>query len=460
MTNETLAQNLLDLVGGPDNITRATHCATRLRLVLKDEKQVQKEAIDNLDKVNGSVFAGGQYQIIIGLTVPQVYEAFTKAMGTSMTNEESPAEEEKEENNLFNRFFKSLVGIMTPTFGVMGAAGIMKGLLALVVAMGLMKTTDGAYQIWYAVAQSFFYFLPIWVGFNASKVFKGNQFIGAVIGASLVFPDIIALKTAGTAITFFGIPITLVDYTQSLFPAMLAAYVAAKVEKFFMKRIHETVSWMFTPLLTLLITVPLAFLVLGPVMTWVSNGLATVVMAIYNVSPILFGIIGGAFWQVVVVFGLHYAFIPVLINNVTNLGQDPINAVFQVTVFALAGAAIGFALKTKNAKNKSLGFSVGITGLIGITEPIIYSVALPFRRQFIYAFVGGGVAGAIQAIANARIYGFGNGGLMAFPLFINPKTNDLHSMYAFIIAAAVAFFIPIILNLVLGTGEKKKVSTK
>ncbi|MGT2756620.1 PTS transporter subunit EIIC [Streptococcus ovuberis] len=205
--------------------------------------------------------------------------------------------------------------------------------------------------------------------------------------------------------------------------------------------------------MTIVITAPLAFLVLGPVMTQLSNGLATIVMAIYNFSPILFGIIGGAFWQVVVIFGLHYAFIPVLINNITNLGQDPINAVFQVTVFALAGAAIGFALKTKNAKNKSMGYSVGITGLIGITEPIIYSVALPYRRQFVYAFISGGMAGAIQAFANAKIYGFGNGGLMAFPLFIDPQTNSLHSMYSFIIAAAVAFFVPIILNFVLGTGE-------
>ncbi|MGT2756619.1 PTS transporter subunit EIIB [Streptococcus ovuberis] len=233
MTNETLAQNILDLVGGPENVTRATHCATRLRLVLKDESKVQKEAIDGLEKVNGSVFAGGQYQVIIGLTVPAVHEAFLKAMGTPMTDVEAPSE--KEQGNLFNRFFKSIVGIMTPTFGIMGAAGILKGLLALAVAMKLLQPTDGAYQIWYAVAQSFFYFLPIWVGFNASKVFGGSQFIGAALGASLVFPDIIALQTAGESISFFGIPVVLVNYTQSLFPAMVAAFVAAKIEKFLLK---------------------------------------------------------------------------------------------------------------------------------------------------------------------------------------------------------------------------------
>lgn len=190
-------------------------------------------------------------------------------------------------------------------------------------------------------------------------------------------------------------------------------------------------------------------------MTWISNGLATAVMSIYNISPILFGILGGAFWQVVVIFGLHYAFIPILINNTFNIGQDPINAVFHVTVFALTGAAIGFALKTKNKKNKSLGYSVGITGLIGITEPIIYSVALPYRRQFIYAFISGGIAGAIQGFNHAVDYAFGGSGLMAFPLFISPDGN-MSSLYSFIIAAVIAFCGPIVLNLVFGTGEEAR----
>lgn len=451
MDYEQLVLNILVAVGGKENIIRATHCATRLRLVLKDEQSVDKEKVDSLEKVAGSVFSGGQYQIIIGMSVPDVHKELLVAMGTPEVEEEVV---EEKETNLFNRFFKTIVGIMTPTFGIMGAAGILKGLLALAIATGVLKETDGAYQIWRAASEAFFYYLPIWVGFNASKVFGGNQFIGAALGAALVFPDILALQTAGESLSFFGIPIVLVNYSQSLFPSILAAFVASKIEKFFAKRIHETVSWMFTPFLTFFITAPLAFLLIGPMMTWLSNGLATVVMSIYNISPILFGIIGGAFWQVVVIFGLHYAFIPILINNTFNLGQDPINAVFHVTVFALAGSAIGFALKTKNAKNKSLGYSVGITGLIGITEPIIYSIALPYRRQFIYAFISGGIAGAIQGFNQAVAYAFGGGGLMAFPLFISPK-GDMSSLYSFILAAAIAFFGPIVLNLVFGTGEEK-----
>ncbi|WP_162011048.1 PTS transporter subunit EIIC [Streptococcus sp. S784/96/1] len=452
MVYEQLVTDILDAVGGKDNITRATHCATRLRLVLKNEKVVDKIKIDGLDKVAGSVFSGGQYQVIIGTNVVDVHKEFITAMGAPEIHEEVV---EEKDTNLFNRFFKALVGVMTPMFGVMGAAGIMKGLLALALAFGWLKETDGAYQIWYAVAQAYFYFLPIWIGYNASKNFGGSPFLGAMLGAGMVYPSIVQAYTDGIAMTFFGIPVVMMNYTQSLFPALLAAFVAAKLEIFFRKSLPEVLKMMFAPFFTILILAPLTFLAIGPVMTWVSNTLAAIVMAIYDFSPLLFGIIGGAFWQVVVVFGLHYAFIPVLINNITNLGQDPINAVFQVTVFALAGAAIGYALKTRDSKQRSLGLSVGLTGLLGITEPIIYSVALPIRRQFVYAWISGGIAGAIMAFNSALIYNFGNGGIMAIPLFIAPDGN-LSSMYAFIVAAAVAFFGPIVLNFVFGTGENKK----
>ncbi len=451
MAYEQMSKDILAAVGGKENVDRAIHCATRLRLFLKDESKVDKAKVDGIEKVAGSVFSGGQYQIIIGLSVPEVYEAFMKEVGLS-TSDSVPQAEEKE-GNIFNRFVKAIVGIMTPTFGIMGAAGILKGFLALAVVLGLLKDTDGAYQIWYALADGFFYFLPIWVGFNASKVFGGNQFIGAAIAAALIHPNIVALYNDGASITFFGIPVIMTSYAQSLFPAMISSYVAAKIENFVRPRLHESIRLMIAPLVTVVVTLPLAFLVLGPVMTWVSNSLATGVMAIYGISPLVFGVLAGAFWQVVVIFGLHYAFIPVLINNITNLGQDPINAVFQVTVLALAGTAIGYAFKTKDKKQKSLGLSVGLTGLMGITEPIIYSIALPVRRQFIYAFIGGGIAGAIQAFNSALIYGFGNGGIFAIPLFIAPD-GSLNSMISFIIAACVAFFVPIILTMVFGTGER------
>lgn len=453
MSYENLVSKIIDLVGGKENIISATHCATRLRLVLKDEKKVAKDEVDQLDKVAGSVFSNGQYQIIIGLNVPDVHKEAVKQLGMNVEEENTIPKDE--DTNVFNRFMKSLVKIMMPTFGVMGAAGILKGLLILATTFGWLTTDSGAYQLWYAVSQAFFYFLPIWVGISSSRAFGGNQFVGGALAAALVFPDLVALKAAGTAITFFGIPIVLVNYAQSLLPAILISFIAAKIEQFINPKLHESLRLMITPFLTLAITGPLAFLIIGPVMSKFGEILSTIVMAIYGFSPVIFGLIMGAFWQLFVVFGLHYAFIPVLINNISVHGLDPINAIFQVTVFALAGTAIGYALKSKDEKQKSIGFSTGLTGLMGITEPIIYSVALAHRRQFVYAFIGGGIAGAFQAIMKAKIYAFGNGGLFAFPLFVSPKGN-LHSMYSFIIAAVIAFFVPIILTLIFGTGSKSE----
>lgn len=194
MAYEQLVSEILAGVGGKGNIDRATHYATRLRLVLKDKKLVDKEKIDGLEKVAGSVFSGGQYQIIIGMSVPEVHKEFIAAMGSPEVHEEVKKEKE---TNLFNRFFKAIVGIMKPTFGVMGAAGILKGLLALALATNALSEADGAYQVWHAMSEAFFYFFPIWVGFNASKVFGGSQFIGAALGAALVYPGIIELQTAG-----------------------------------------------------------------------------------------------------------------------------------------------------------------------------------------------------------------------------------------------------------------------
>lgn len=458
MAYEDLVKDLLENIGGSENVKSVTHCATRLRLVLHDESKVKKENVEAINQVLGSVFSGGQYQVIIGTQVAEVYKQFLEMTGSKAVDIVNKASgNEKETGNFFNRFFKLLVEVMSPMFGLMGAVGILKGLLALATALHWIEQTDGAYQIWYAVAQGFFYYLPIWGGFNASKAFGGNQYIGGALAAALVFPDIMGLQQAGTSISFFGIPITLVDYSQSMFPAIIASYIAAKVEHFIKPRLHEALKLMFTPLITIMVTAPLVFLAVGPVMTWLSNGLATVVMAIYNISPIFFGIVAGASWQLIVVLGLHYAFIPVLINNVTTLGQDPINAVFHVTVFALAGAAIGYALKQKDLKRRSLAFSVGISGLLGITEPIIYSIALPVRRQFLYAMISGGVAGLIQGLNSALVYGFSGGGLFAIPLFIAPDGN-MSSMFSFLFAAAVAFFGPIILNFVFGTGESQELS--
>ena len=445
MDYSSLAKQLISEVGGKENIRNVTHCMTRLRFVLKDDKVPNTKNVKQIPGVLGVTISGGQYQVIIGTEVSKAYDKVCEILG--IQEQQTPEEiiDDNEKAGLFNRFFKLISGIIFPVMGVMAAVGIMKGLLAGLTSFNLLSTENGTYQILYAFADGFFYFLPIILGFSAAVKFKSNPYIGATIGAALVYPNIVTLYNEGTNITFMKIPVVLTSYGNSVFPIIAAVALTAYVERRVKKVVPSSVQLFLTPFITLSITVPLTFLVIGPIMTYISDILASSTQAIYGFSPIITGIILGAFWQLVVIFGLHYAFIPILINNIATMGEDPINAILNVTVFALAGAAIGFALKQKDKVKRSLGFSTGLTGLFGVTEPIIYGIALPYKKPFIAAFIGGGIAGGITAAMNAKMFGFGGNALFAAPLFINPEGIDV-SFTAYLIASTIAFFVPLLLT--------------
>ncbi|MCE4047599.1 MULTISPECIES: PTS transporter subunit EIIC [Bacillaceae] len=448
-----LAESVVSEIGGKENVSSITHCMTRLRFVLKDESKANTEAIKKIQGVLGTAVSGGQYQIIVGTGVSKAYDQVIKLL--SIEHEQSAQNTERSsqvKEGAFNRFFKLISGILFPVMGVMTAAGIIKGLLAGFTSFQLLSTESGTYQILYAFSDGFFYFMPIILGVSAAMKLNSNPFVAATIGAGLVYPNITALYNEGAHITFLQIPVVLASYGNSVFPIIAAVALAAFIEKRIKDKVPDAVKFFLTPLLVLIITVPTTFLLIGPLMTYLSDILASGTQAVYGISPVITGIILGAFWQLVVIFGLHYAFIPILMNNITTMGEDPINAILNVTVFALAGAAIGFALKQKDKANRSLGFSTGMTGLFGVTEPIIYSIAIPYKKPFVAAFIGGGIAGGITAFMNAKMYGFGGNALFAAPLFINPKGID-SSFTAYIISALVAFFVTLAITYIL-TGKQ------
>lgn len=455
MDYKKIAAEVVGKVGGNSNIVSVTHCMTRLRFVLKDNKQANDEEIKKIPGVLGATVSGGQYQVIIGTEVSSVYTEIVNTMdvtgGGSIDVDEGDIP--KEDGNLFNRFFKLISGIIFPVLGVMTAGGIIKGVLAGLTSFNVLSEASGTYQILYSFADGFFYFLPIILGFSAANKFKSNPYIGATIGAALVYPSIVSFYNEGIALTFLKIPVVLTSYGNSVFPIIAGVGVAAYIEKKIDHKMPTTVKLFATPLITLIITVPLTFLVVGPIMTIISDFLASGTQSIYNFSPILTGVILGAFWQLVVIFGLHYAFIPILINNIATLGADPINAILNVTIFALAGSAIGFAMKQKNKEKRALGFSTGITGLFGVTESIIYGVALPYKKPFIAAFIGGGIAGGITAGMGAKMFGFGGNAIFAAPLFINPEGID-NSFTAYIIASLIAFFVPLVISYIITIEEE------
>lgn len=446
-----LASEVVAAVGGKDNIISVTNCMTRLRFVLQDDTIPNTDEVKKIKGVKGVMNKGGQYQVIIGTHVNEVVKDVKKAAGISEDSE--PVKSSGQKDTLFNRFFKTISGCIMPMIGPMIAGGILKGILTIFVTVGMLTKDSGTYQLLYSAADALLYFMPIIVGFSAGKVFGCNPYVTATIGAALVYPSLVSAVSGEVALDFLGIPITNASYSNTLFPILLASYVASLLEKGAKKIVPQMIQLMIVPLIVLAVTVPLAWLAIGPVMNMVSEALSSTVLGIFNFSPILGGILFGAFWQMMVLLGLHAAFIPVLINNIVTLGADPINAVLGLTVWALAGVSLGYAFKVKDAEKRAVGFSGMASCLCGVTEPTIYTIALPQIKCFAAAWVGGGIAGGVLAALGAKMYAMGGDGLFRIPSMINPAGIDI-SFYGFIICALVAFGVAAALSYVLADPDK------
>ncbi len=457
----TLAKAVVEAVGGKENIIGVTNCMTRLRFVLKDDSIPKAEEVKAIKGVAGIMNQGGQYQVIVGTHVSevvpfvkQVAEISEDGQNTSaegQTKNETDASGKKD--SLWNRFFKTISGCITPMLGPMIAGGVIKGVLTILVTVGVLANTDGTYLVLYAASDALLYFLPIIVGFSAGKVFGCNPYVTAAIGAAFLYPDLVSAVAQDGGITFLGFSVANASYSSTLFPVLLASFVAAKLEQLAKKFIPRVLQLMLVPSFVLAITVPLSWLIIGPVMNGVSSILSTAVNGVFGVSPILGGILIGAFWQLIVLLGLHAAFIPILINNLITTGSDPINAIMGLTVWALAGVACGYSLRQKDGEKKSTGFGCMASALCGVTEPTIYTIALPNMKCFAAAWIGGGVAGGILGALGGRLYAFAGDGLFRIPGMINPAGLDV-SFYGFLITALVAFVVSAILAFVFG-GEKK-----
>ncbi|MED4224346.1 beta-glucoside-specific PTS transporter subunit IIABC [Neobacillus cucumis] len=447
-----LASDIIRNVGGNENINSVIHCVTRLRFSLKDHSLANTDKIKEMDGVITVVISGGQYQVVIGNQVKDAFNEVINILGNSYSGNGGEAAETKKKN-AFNRFIDVIIGIISPMMGLLAASGILKGLLGASTALHWLQATDGTYILLNALGDGLFYFLPIMVGFSAGKKFNANPYIPAAIGAALVYPAVVAAVSAGKALTFAGIPIILTNYTSSLFPIIMAAWVAAKIEKWLEKKLPSSLKLIFVPLITMVVTGILTFLAVGPVLNEFSSLLANITMGIYHLSPIIAGVILGAFWQLVVIFGLHYAFLPVLINNMTTLHYDPVNAILTVTVFAQVGAALGVFLKAKNKKVRGIAGSATVSALLGITEPAIYGISLPYKKPFVMAGIAGGIGGGITAAMGAKMFGFGGTGIFATPMFINPKGID-SSFYGFLISALVAVIGAALLTYLFGYKDK------
>ncbi|ECX6987241.1 PTS beta-glucoside transporter subunit IIBCA [Listeria monocytogenes] len=453
MNNSDLAKEVVKLVGGKENILSVIHCVTRLRFKLRDENLAETEKIKALKGVMTVVKSGGQYQVVIGDQVSYVYDEVIRVLG--IKPDDAPQDNpEQEHKSIFNKFVELISGIFMPVLGLLAASGILKGFLTAAVTMGLINTSAGVYEVLYAASDALFYFMPIILGFSAGKVFKTNQYLSAAVGAALVYPTLVDMYSNGAHLTFLHIPVILMNYTMSVIPVILAIYFMSKLEKVLVKFIPKSLQLIFVPLLLLLIVVPVSLIIIGPVSTYASQLLAKGALGLYSLSPMIAGFFLAGVWQVAVMFGLHWAFIPIFINNISVLGYDPINAMLYCTVFAQTGAVMAVMLKTRNQELRSLSITATISGFLGITEPAIYGVNLPYKKPFIMACVGSAFGGAIAGMSAAKMFGgFASGGIFGIPMFINPDGIGW-DFWGFLISLVIAFSVALILTYFFGFKDK------
>ncbi|AJH00313.1 PTS beta-glucoside transporter subunit EIIBCA [Clostridium beijerinckii] len=460
MKYEQLAKDIIKNVGGKENVNSLTHCVTRLRFKLKDEKKANTDILKNMDGVVTVVQSGGQYQVVIGNHVPDVYADVAAVGGFAAAASEETTEEKV---SILNRFIDMISGVFTPALGVMCATGMIKGFNSMFVALGWIDNTSGTYNILQAIGDCMFYFFPIFLGYTAAKKFKVNEFIGMGIGAALVYPALLGLTKgeplftlfSGTVIqspvyvTFLGIPVILMNYSSTVIPIILAVFVGGKIEKVFKKIIPDVVKTFLVPFCTLIIAVPLTFIVIGPVATWAGQLIGSATLAIYNLSPVIEGIFVGAFWQVFVIFGLHWGLVPIMINNISVFGYDPVLAPMAGASFAQTGVVLAILLKTKNAKLKSIAFPAFISGIFGVTEPAIYGVTLPRKKPFILSCIGAAIGGGIVGFMGSKLYIMGGMGIFTIPSYMGKNGID-GGFYGAVISIVVSFVLGFLLMFIAG----------
>ncbi|HFU4000925.1 TPA: beta-glucoside-specific PTS transporter subunit IIABC [Streptococcus suis] len=444
-----LAKDIVAHVGGKENISCLKHCVTRLRFGLKDESKADTDYLKVRDGVVTVVQAGGQYQVVIGNHVPDVYAAVQKVAGISGDGALDIDEGDGPKGNLFERFVDLLSGIFQAFLGPLAAAGIIKGIVAIMASRGMTSDNSAVYAILNAAGDGFFQYLPLLVALTSARKFKMNEFTALAIGMALIYPtlpgSLATLKEAGLD-NVLGIPFVLPtagSYLSTVIPAILATWVASIIEKNIRKVTPDVVKLFVVPFVTILVAVPLTFLVVGPVANFISDILSNTFTAIMNFSPLLYGLILGATWQVLVMFGMHWAVVPLAIMQVASNGMSSILVPALLPNFTQTGVLLAIMLKSKESKVKTVAMPAFVSSIFGVTEPAIYGVTLPMKTPFFISCAVSGVIGAATMFFKVTGYSIGGMGVFLYPSLVNPANGDMSGMVAAIgltVVAIVASF--------------------
>lgn len=465
---DALADVIIENVGGKENVNNLIHCITRLRFYLKDEKLANDDVLRNTDGVIDVMHASGQYQVVIGNEVTNVFDAVMKKMPALSEQDTPQTAPEDDDRNPVSRAFSSLIGIITgsmsPVVGVIAAAGIIKGLLALLTLPqlgGLLDVKDTAYITVSSIADAAFYFLPILVGFSAAKRLGGDPIVTAVIGGVLTYPQLVDWgKNFKDMFSIGGFEFQFLNYTYSIFPIILAAYLAKKLGDWLKKVLPNYLQMIFNPLITVLVVSVVTLVITGPIIQGAANGIADFINWLVHVSGWAGGLLIGGFYQLLVIFGLHWGVVPLVAQQISASGQSSLNAIISVTMVSQGAAVLAVAIKSRKNDMKSLGIAAAISAFCGVTEPAIYGINLRYRKVFISGLIGSAVGGFITGLMHGTMFGF-TGSLIGFPSFFNPaQPTELTSFYAFLFSSVAALVISFLVTWFWGYNDEMEMGKK
>lgn len=465
---EQLARDIVKNVGGRENVAGLVHCITRLRFTLKDESLAKDDVLKAMNGVVTVMKSGGQYQVVIGNHVAQVYEEVMPLLSLG----EDPAERPAKNKRLLDRAIDVVSGIFQPILGIMAACGMLKGFNTLFAVLGLYEETSGIYLVINAAGDALFNFLPLFLGYTAAKKFQLKPMLGLAVGAAMCYPGIqlSSLETGGQALytlfegtmfaspvymTFLGIPVIAANYTGTVIPVILAVWFASKCEKLFNRIVPDLVKFFFVPMLTLLAALPVTLLLLGPAATFGSTLISEFTLTIRGFSPAAAGAVVGLTWQILVIFGMHWGFIPVYINNVMTLGYDNVMMPFFACTFATSAAVLAIFFKTKDKKLKEMAIPNFISGIFGVTEPAIYGILLPLKKPFIISCIAGGIGGAFYGHFNFRKFILGGMGIFELPNMMNPD-GTMGNIIVALIGIAISMAVGFVLTMIFYRDEKEE----
>ena len=422
MDKREVVKLIIQNVGGKENINNVWHCMTRLRLDLKDNNKINQENINRLDGIMGSQLQSDQYQIVIGTNVKDYYDLFSKEMELS-NNTESQNDSKNSKKGIISIFMDIVSGVFGPIVPAIAGAGMIKGLLAGFIALKIISNESDTVKIIDMAASGVFTFLPFFLAVSAAKIFKTNQYLAAAIAACIMSPNMIAAAKEGAvaSFSFLGfVPIPVFNYSGSVIPIIFAVWVLSYVYKMVDKVMPEVLKTVFTPTVTLFIMSFLTLSIIGPVGIYLGKGLAVIIQALFNISPVLAGLIVGAIRPVAILTGMHHAMTPIALQNFQEQGYDMLMPMMFMANMAITGATLAVYFKEKDKKEKSVILSSAISGLLGITEPALFGVLTKYKKAFLAATIGSSAASAFIAFFGVRIYGYILSSIFSLPAYIGP----------------------------------------